>query len=466
MIFHIVTNVWGERHIDLFLKMTLPNLLSSGNLPSMRAFGQVRYRFFTTPQGRNQIEESPLYRDLARVCEVEFLTPLGTRQPDVVWHVHWFHRAAAEAKLAGAMPVFVPPDTLWADGSLECLARRLKEGYVGIACPFLLVTAESLLSCLEGFRNGPVLTIDAPALVRLGLQHLHPLHMLGMPGAPHGRPAFEMHWPVDRTTMLSRYAVRELVAFDPNRCPITFLWYAGGAENVRGLQFGADSDEMLMLSVDPIGKYTQNYILDHGLEPLDLARMTLHPLNDTRQTRTFIRRGVRLHAAGTATFREHRARRRSERAAIEMEAGRRALQIVRALQAHGARRLAQLVAVAVFETPLLRRWRLDEPLHAVAFTDEACHAGFGNALDGLAAPGREPELMRFIRRLVFNTEAAARGVDVHLLDRSMRVTMDRSGALRIADVAPSNRLQIEGTTLWLFDRLPQDPCHRPCAHGS
>jgi hypothetical protein len=34
---------------------------------------------------------------------VEFLTPLGQKTPDVSWHVHWFHRSAAEAKAAGAM---------------------------------------------------------------------------------------------------------------------------------------------------------------------------------------------------------------------------------------------------------------------------------------------------------------------------------------------------------------------------
>ena len=223
MKFHIVTNVWGTRHVAFFLDVTLRNVLSPGNLPAMGAYGDVTYRIFTTVSGERQIRDSRYFAALTEVCDVEFVTPLGDRMPDVVWHVHWFHRSAAEAKLAGACPVFVPPDTLWTDGSLRTFAARLAEGYKGVACPFLLVNSDTLTPSLQAFEDGAALTIDAAEIARLGLQHLHPLHMLAMPGAPHARPAFEMHRSVDAHTMVSNYAVRELVAFDPSRCPITFL---------------------------------------------------------------------------------------------------------------------------------------------------------------------------------------------------------------------------------------------------
>ena len=103
MLFHIITNVWGERHVDLYLDLTLPNVLSPGNLPALARRHDIVYRFFTTPEARAQIERSMLFARLADTCTVEFLTPLGQKTPDVSWHVHWFHRSAAEAKAAGPM---------------------------------------------------------------------------------------------------------------------------------------------------------------------------------------------------------------------------------------------------------------------------------------------------------------------------------------------------------------------------
>jgi hypothetical protein len=34
-LFHVVSNVWGDSHVDLFLDLTLPNVLSPGNLPAL-----------------------------------------------------------------------------------------------------------------------------------------------------------------------------------------------------------------------------------------------------------------------------------------------------------------------------------------------------------------------------------------------------------------------------------------------
>lgn len=449
MHFHIVTNVWGERHVAFFLDVTLRNVLSARNLPAMGAYGRVTYRIFTTLAGQHQISQSPIFKALTAVCEVEFVTPLGDRTPDVVWHVHWFHRSTAEAKLAGACPVFIPPDTLWTDGSLEFFAQKLAEGYDGVACPFLLVNSDTLVSELEAYDDGTAITLTGAETSRLGLRHLHPLHMLAMPGAPHARPGFEMHWAADSNVMHSRYAVRELVAFDPNKCPITFLWYAGGGPSDARVYFGDDSDDMLMLSVDPISKYPQNYILGHSMDPIDLSRTTMHPLNDTGHTRAFVREDVRIH--GDDSEANTRQQSKSLAAAIEMEAGRRALQIVRALEQNGATQLAKLVSVAIFETPLLRRWRDDEPLDFVAFTDRLLAQTFGEELLRLVEPGREAKLRAFLMSLrVPKGESAV----VSLGDADVSIDWTETDRPKLATSSQlANSLDIEGSTVWLFAPL-------------
>jgi hypothetical protein len=124
-IFHVITNVWGDRHTAFFLNLTLPNILSGNNLPALAKQGELVYRFFTTPSAQAQIQDSDIGRRLSSLCRVEFITPLGQRTPEAIWHVHWFHRAAAEAKKTGAILIFVPPDTLWTDGAFKNMAKHI-----------------------------------------------------------------------------------------------------------------------------------------------------------------------------------------------------------------------------------------------------------------------------------------------------------------------------------------------------
>jgi uncharacterized surface protein with fasciclin (FAS1) repeats len=396
MLFHVITNVWGERHVDLFLNFALPNVLSSGNLPALARRHDVVYRFYTTPEGRAQIERSSLFVRLENTCAVEFLTPLGPRTPDVSWHVHWFHRSAAEAKAAGAMAVFVPPDHIWAEGTFERMGDLLAAGRKGVACPFVLVVGETLVpEARARFLDPSTGTIAVPPaqMWSLAHRHVHPLHALAIPGAPHARPAFELHWPVGREGMISRYAVRELTAFDPARCPISFLWNADGPEDLEGIHFVTDSDEMLTLSVDPLTKYFVNYIVDHSCDGFDLARTTRHPLNETRQTRVFATRSVSIHGPERRSPRWCRTEAKAVAAARDLRVGRAAMLLHEALTANGAAIMAGLLSVALLDTHLARRWRAEPPVSVIVPIDAAFNAAQRASSQALAAPGQERELV-------------------------------------------------------------------------
>ncbi|MBV9984802.1 fasciclin domain-containing protein [Bradyrhizobium sp.] len=418
MLFHIITNVWGERHVDLFLDFALPNVLSPGNLPALVRRHDVVYRFFTSPEGRAQIERSALFARLVDTCAVEFLTPLGQRTPDVSWHVHWFHRSAAEAKVAGAMAIFVPPDHIWAEGTFERMGDLLAAGRKGVACPFVLVVGETLVpEARARFLDQSTGTIAVPPaqMWSLAHRHVHPLHALAIPGAPHARPAFELHWPVGRDGMISRYAVRELTAFDPARCPISFLWNADGPEDLEGIHFVTDSDEMLTLSVDPLTKYFVNYIVDHSCDGFDLARTTRHPLNETRQTRVFATRSVDIHRPGHRSRLWNRTEAKAVAAARDLRVGRAAMLLHEALTANGADIMAGLMSVALLDTHFARRWRSEPPFSVIVPVDAAFSAMQRASSVALAGPGRARELVAVlldhvvIGRLTTDTPAATLG---------------------------------------------------------
>ncbi len=448
MLFHVITNVWGEEHTGLFLDMTLPNLLSAGNLPALAAAHQVSYRVHTTRRDRARVEASAHWQRLARLVQTEFVSPLGERTPDVSYHVHWFHKTAAEALRAGAVAVFVPPDTLWSDGTFRRCGEVMAEGRSkAIAVPFLQVAKETCLPEAQArFRvaGDDSIRIPAEGLAELGRRHLHPLTALAMPGSPHGRPALEGYWPAGPEGFVSRFAVRELFAFDPRRCPITFLWYAGGAEDREGIHFSSGPEDMGMLSVDALPKYFGNIIVDHEVAPADLARSTLHPWNDTTQTRTFARRRVTWRC-GTARGRAwRRARVASDRAMREVEVRRIAQRLWAALRELGCARAAGILALALEATPLASRWREDVPLTVFAPADAAFDEAARARVARLLAPGAEAALSAFLRAHV-----ARGGVDA--LPGRRRMLDGREAPVGAAATGAAR--DVDGVAVRVIDRL-------------
>jgi uncharacterized surface protein with fasciclin (FAS1) repeats len=392
--FHVITSVWGDHHIRLFLDLTVPNILSSGNLPALAASGCILYRIFTTPAGREQISKSKICQRLASLVQIEYLTPLGHRVPEPVWHIHWFHRAAAEAKAAGAIVIFVPPDTLWNNGAFEHMAAHIAAGRRGIACPFLQVTSETCVrDARREFlnRRTGVLTIPSSRIWSFARRHLHPLQILGMPGSPNARPVFELHWPVDQEGILSLYAFREMTMFDPARCSITYNLNADGPEDLRDLYFGSSS-EMLMLSVDSISKYIQSYILSHSPTAFDVARTTLHPLNYTRQTSLFARRPIEVRGNEIKPVAWRRRDRQARAAARTMEIGRAAMLVYRELMARGCEHMANLLSVALLSNDFARWWRAEKPVTVLATCDAALASVGCTSLSSFIAPNRKQVL--------------------------------------------------------------------------
>ena len=400
MLFHIITSVWGERHVDLFLDLTLPSILSARNLPSLAERGEIVYRFFTTPSARARIEAGLITRRLRAIARVEYVIPLGDATPAADWHVHWNHRSAAEAKLAGAIVFFIPPDTLWTNGSLEHMANLIAAGWRGVASPFIEVASETTVHEARTRFLDPesgALTIEPTAMWPFARRHVHPLHALAVPGGPHARAAFFLHWPVGEQGTISRYAFRELTAFDPRRCPITSLWYPDGPEDAEGVYFVGDSDEMLMLSVDPVSKYLDTYIIRHSCHPFDLACITLHPLNDNQQARVFASQAVRMHSGSIPVDGWRRTELQAKAAARDIMVGRAAMLLCRELEAHRCVQSASLLSIALRDTHLSRRWRHDRPLTVIASTDAALSRELGSAALTLAGHGCNRELVNVIR---------------------------------------------------------------------
>jgi hypothetical protein len=248
------------------------------------------------------------------------------------------------------------------------------------------------------------------------------------------------------------------------------LWNADGPEDLEGIHFVTDSDEMLMLSVDPLTKYFVNYIVDHSCDGFDLARTTRHPLNETRQTRVFATRSVNIHGPETRSRHWSRTETKAVAAARDLRVGRAAMLLHEALTANGATIMAGLMSVALLDTHFARRWRWEPPVSVIIPIDAAFNAAQRASSLALAALGRERELVAALRdhlvigRLAIDAPAITLGATT--IERRVDGDVERINQAAVK-VGP---IELEQLELYLVDtvlspRLGAEPASALPAHA-
>src|SRR5262249_3087592 len=101
--FQLVTTVWGQWYVDVFLKFNIPSLPAPGNIPKLCARQQGRYVIFTRRSDAKRIAESDAYARLSQrlPVEIEALPDrLFAGNPHVI-HLELWNRAAKVAAKRG-----------------------------------------------------------------------------------------------------------------------------------------------------------------------------------------------------------------------------------------------------------------------------------------------------------------------------------------------------------------------------
>lgn len=358
MKFTITTCVWGSWHTDMMAQVMLPTLLAPGNLPALCEKFDVTYRISTTPRDCDIISELPALRDLRTYCQVELVCATEISDPGAIHHVKWYHQAIADARNAGSMVALVPPDVAWSSNTFGNMARHMAAGRLATAMPYLRVVSETAIPALKAkIASDGILDIAPGDLVRFGVEHLHPLTAVATDGGRHGRPSLEMLWRVPGEGLLLRHMVRELSSFDPSRLSVTHFWYADQVGDESLVHNVTDSDDMLMLSFAPLMKDIPLYLHQHKIDGFDIARSSLHPLNDTPLNPYFAKHYTRLHYGRMTESVWRRTERRSDAVFKNALVGRSAMQIWKAIgETGGCSIAAQLLAVGLLGTLLARRW--------------------------------------------------------------------------------------------------------------
>ena len=372
MRFDLTTCIWGQWHINIMNQVMLPTLLAPNNLPELTSRFEVRFIISTTHAGKSEIEALPIFPKLCAIVKTIIQVDTEEEEPGHMHHVNWYHTAIQKARTFGAICVFVPPDVAWSNGTFSHMSHAMGNGKLGTAMPYLRVISETCLPELISINNRKNESLHIPPgdLVKLGMQHLHPLTAAAMAKSQHGRPSLEMLWRIPGEGVVMRHIVRELFSFDPTKINLTHLWYAGGQINPENIHIVTDSDDMFMLSFAPLLKDIPLYLQNHEVTDLDIARSSLHPLNDTPLNDDFPRHRIRLHYGPVNESKWRRTERLSDIMLKRALVMRKILQIWRELKnTNTCNHTCQILAIALQTSSLARRWPVDTPCTAIVPTD-------------------------------------------------------------------------------------------------
>jgi hypothetical protein len=176
MKFFFSTPVWGSGHIELFQKIGLPSLLAAGNLPAMAESGDCHYYIYTREQDVEFLTNCAAYERLTALMPVHI--ELIAKPIEVPHHTMSEGHADTlrRADEADAAAVFLPPDCVWADGSLANLVKHVKAGKSVVHMTGVRLNRDTALpGLLEQAGEDSALALEPQKLVAYGLDHFHPI---------------------------------------------------------------------------------------------------------------------------------------------------------------------------------------------------------------------------------------------------------------------------------------------------
>lgn len=358
MHFHFSTVVWGPWHTQVFLDVNLPSLLTPNNLPAFAAQHQVSYRILTAEDDIPRIKASPGFQHASKIVPFE-LIPCSVEHPagPIAMHHMLWRRSIDEARDAGAMILFVPPDVVWSNGALGHVADLATQGKKAIFMTYMRVVSET---CVPEVRRrltaADGVTIDASSrdLVELSLQYIHPLTLTYQRDSQNFpiHPEFIL-WRVPGEGFLMRVLVREMFAYDPARFDLNEQALLASAPDPKEVHYITDSDKLFALSLAPALKDLNWYSRRQKFDPLKVGSWWLtydSPANDLVASHYF-----RIHRSDCTPEKWRRAEMESDIVINRLKGAREALRVLAAAPADRARHVRQILMLALSETKLALR---------------------------------------------------------------------------------------------------------------
>lgn len=309
--FKFVCAVWGDAFTNTFLNVCLPSMLSEGNLQFVAAHSHSSYHIYTLPSDVQSIDCSPAIRKLRTLMPVEVVRP-ETDLPDgdkdkpyalmVAAHADFIKKSNSD----GSAMVFIPPDTIWGNGSFRRLLEIAQSGKRLVMLGSARLEKESFLLSLQPYMKGGVLPgISKRDLVRLAMNHLHTEteSLVWNSGVLNTWPSI-LFWKVQREGLIVRaFHLHPLMVwphiggnFVPLAASIDGDYLANVCPDPADEYIVLDSDEIVAFELST-RHYRSDQISYQRLDPAFIARWANAVIKATdSRHRQFIQHRIRLHA--------------------------------------------------------------------------------------------------------------------------------------------------------------------------
>lgn len=299
--------IWGARYIDSFSEFGLRTLLAPGNIPAMSAEFDCEFIFLTRAEDIDVFDSYPPVQRLRDFCRVSF-SPIDYLIVDTSYSatitIAFVNAVRARGEeMLDTYFVFLVADYIMADGSLSSLIPHLHAGRGAIQAGNFQVVEEDFLPLIADYADmrNECIAIPPRSLVRLALDHLHPVTFGNFPEVDilHTDHCNRLFWCADDDTIIARYFLLHMLCIRPevtdfeigSSCDYSFVpemcpsgnWYTF-----------SDSDEYLVVEHQPL-LHESRHIKPGGMTLTDLAQLTA--LWATQYHRENILNTIIFHAA-------------------------------------------------------------------------------------------------------------------------------------------------------------------------
>lgn len=294
--------VWGEAFTRLFLDVAVPNQLSSGNLRALPP--GCRYRIFTAAEDVERIEGSAAFKALAEVIETDIVVIEGldgARDRRIRSMTRCHQEAVRQAARCDAGLVFLSPDAVLGEGTLDTVWRLAGTGKRAIMLPGLRLNMDTFLPALRDYLNRVALAAPPPRdLVALALDHLHPITKSLLVGSHRfNRKPAHLYWLVDGEGIIARcFHLHPLMIYPARRGTIPLDSIDGdfvinACPDPSDVYIVNDSDEIAVFEMSPD---TKNIGIKGESRFSMLHTAAYGCLRCHSHHRRFFRSRIRLHA--------------------------------------------------------------------------------------------------------------------------------------------------------------------------
>ncbi len=187
MTFHLFNAIWGDKYTDLFLNVSLPTQLSTGNLPAFNEMGKSAiYKIYTTEKDADTIRKSPVFAELLSVIPVQVIRIKEVDLRDDKYGEHsdskyggmvYCHRQATiDCIKDNGKLVSLISDAVYPHQFFTKLINIESTGKLAIMIFSYRVLKENFVTAItkEFYANNLSVAIPSRDLVKFSLDHLHP----------------------------------------------------------------------------------------------------------------------------------------------------------------------------------------------------------------------------------------------------------------------------------------------------